>query len=99
MLRGEFNAPGQEDPEIQRDSTPSCRADNFAVVGSRPDPSTSRNDQIRFYRMFRGVSACGVRRLRSSFLRPRHDLGYGIEGEFGSRGKNSLFLRFSAGLD
>ena len=52
---------------------------------------------FRFYAVFRGVCEFTDARPRSSFLWPRHDLGYGIGGDLASLGRISLFLRFSAG--
>jgi hypothetical protein len=53
---------------------------------------------FRFYAVFRGACEFTDARPRSSFLWPRHDLGYGIGGDLASLGRISLFLRFSAAL-
>ena len=70
---------------------------NTAVADSNPAPATSRNDQSRFYAVFRGAYEFTDARPSSSFLCPRHDFGYGIGVDVASLGRISLFLRFPAG--
>ena len=53
---------------------------------------------FRFYRVFPGVCEFTATRPTSSFLWPRHYLGYEIGADFGSLGRFSLFLRFSVAL-
>ncbi len=53
---------------------------------------------FRFCPVFRGVCEFTTATSRSSFLWPRHYLGYGIGGDLASLGRFSLFLRFSAAL-